>query len=173
MAIVDRQGRLFGKVNILDVGAILVILFVVLGIFVLPSSSGGSLVDSGGAQSIEVDALVLGLKTREPEKLLKTGDETNFIIRNAPAGKVTIKTVEFLPRDLVITQPDGSIKLLPDPRPDAKLASNILLTLAGKAEVKGDNIKMGGTDIKIGVPIELGSQTYNFKASVIDIRGLE
>ncbi|MGF1602631.1 MAG: DUF4330 domain-containing protein [Thermosynechococcaceae cyanobacterium] len=169
MTIVDAQGRLFGKVSILDAGAVLVILFVVLGIFVLPGS-GGPIVGNSSSQAIEVDALVLGLSARSPEKLIKAGEKTNFIIRNAPSGEVDIKTVELLPRNLAITQPDGSVKPLPDPRVEAQYSSNLLITLAGKAEVKGDNIKLGGTDIKVGVPVELGSQQYNFKASVIDIR---
>lgn len=168
MAVIDAQGRLFGKVSILDVGAALVILFVVLGI-VLPGSGGDSLI-AGGSQSVEVDAIVLGLSASNPKELIQAGDKTNFIIRNAPAGQVDIKNVEFLPRNLAITQPDGSVKPLPDPRVEAKYVSNILITLEGQAEVKGDNIKLGGTDIKIGVPVELGGQQYNFKASVIDIR---
>ncbi len=168
MAIVDAQGRLFGKVSILDVGAALVILFVILGIFVLPGSTGP--IVGAGSKSIEVDALVLGLNARNPQALIKAGETTNFIIRNAPSGQVTIKNVDFLPRTVSVPQPDGSTKALPDPRPEAKLGVNMLITLAGKAEVRGDNIKLGGTDIKIGVPVELGSQQYNFKASVIDIR---
>jgi hypothetical protein len=168
MAVIDAQGRLFGKVSILDVGAVLVILFVVLGIFVLPGSGGP--IDTGGSKAVEVDTLVLGLSASNPEELIKAGEKTQFIIRNAPSGEVTIKNVEFLPRDLAITQPDGSVKSLPDPRAEAKFASNILITLEGKAEVRGDNIKLGGTDIKIGLPVELGGQAYNFKASVIDIR---
>jgi hypothetical protein len=169
MAVVDAQGRLFGKVSILDAGAVLVILFVVLGIFVLPGS-GGPIAGNSSSQAIEVDTLVLGLSARNPEKLLQAGEKTNFIIRNAPSGQVNIKEVEMLPRDLAITQPDGSVKPLPDPRTEAQYSSNLLITLEGKAEIKGDNIKLGGTDIKIGVPVELGSQQYNFKASVIDIR---
>lgn len=168
MAIVDAQGRLFGKVSILDAGAALIILFVILGIFVLPGNSGSII--GAGSQSIEVETLVMGLNTRNPQELIKAGDKTNFIIRNAPSGQVEIKKVEFLPRTVSVPQPDGSTKALPDPRPEAQLGINILITLAGKAEVRGDNIKLGGTDIKVGVPVELGSQRYNFKASVIDIR---
>ncbi|PZD74349.1 hypothetical protein C1752_01293 [Acaryochloris thomasi RCC1774] len=169
MAVIDAQGRLFGKVNILDVGAALVILFVVLGIFVLPGS-GGPVIGNSGSKTVEVDAVVLGLSARNPKELIRAGDKTSFIIRNAPAGQVDIKNVEFLPRNLAITQPDGSVKPLPDPRVEAQFVSNLLITLEGKAEVKGDNIKLGGTDIKVGVPVELGGQQYNFKASIIDIR---
>jgi len=40
MAILDSKGRLFGKVSILDLGAALVILLVVVGIFFFPGTSG-------------------------------------------------------------------------------------------------------------------------------------
>ena len=40
MALLDSKGRLFGKVSILDLGALLIILGVVFGIFFLPGRSG-------------------------------------------------------------------------------------------------------------------------------------
>ena len=47
MAIVDSQGRLFGKVSILDIGAALIILMVLVGIFVVPGDSGSSIAQVG------------------------------------------------------------------------------------------------------------------------------
>ncbi len=40
MAILDSKGRLFGKINLLDLGAGLVILLVIFGIFIFPGTSG-------------------------------------------------------------------------------------------------------------------------------------
>ena len=41
MAILDSKGRLFGKFNILDIGALLVILLVIIGIFFTGSTGSG------------------------------------------------------------------------------------------------------------------------------------
>lgn len=171
MAILDAQGRLFSKVSVLDLGAGLMILFVLLGIFFLPGSSGKSIADIGvTTKPVEVDILVLGLSSRNPEELIKAGETTNFIIRNQPYGQVKIKTVDFLPNTVTIPQPDGSAKAFPDPRPEAQYSSNLELTLEGKGQLTGDGPVFGNSKIKVGTPVELEGKGYNFKASVIDVR---
>ncbi|PSB10928.1 pyruvate/2-oxoglutarate dehydrogenase complex,dihydrolipoamide dehydrogenase (E3) component, partial [filamentous cyanobacterium Phorm 46] len=48
MKILDSQGRLFGKLSILDVGAAMIVLLVAVGIFLFPGTSGGSVAQVGG-----------------------------------------------------------------------------------------------------------------------------
>jgi hypothetical protein len=40
MQLLDSKGRLFGKFSLLDIGAALVILLTIIGIFVVPGTSG-------------------------------------------------------------------------------------------------------------------------------------
>lgn len=167
MAILDSKGRLFGKVNLLDAGAVLIVLFVLAGIFLFPGPSG-TLASSDS--NVEVDVLVLGLKTRNPQELIKEGEMANFIIRNQPAGEVKIKKVEFMTRTTVAPQPDGSIKAMADPRPEEKFSVNMIITLEGKGQMTANGPVFGNTKIKIGTPVELDGGLYNFKPSVIDIR---
>ena len=70
MKLIDSKGRLLGKFSILDLGAALVILLVIIGIFVVPGTSGKSMVAQVQTQSIEVDAMVRGLNVMNPEDLL-------------------------------------------------------------------------------------------------------
>lgn len=171
MAILDSQGRLFGKVSILDIGAALVILMVLGGIFVVPGDSGSSIAQIGGTKPIEVDVLAIGFKSSNPAGLnLKAGEKTNFIIRNQRYGQVDIKTVEDIPRLVEVAQPDGSVKGLPDPRPEFKFAKNLLFTLEGKGQITDDGPVLGNSKIKVGTPVELEGPLYNFKASVVDVR---
>ncbi|WP_299488058.1 DUF4330 domain-containing protein [Acaryochloris sp. IP29b_bin.137] len=167
MAILDSKGRLFGKVNLLDAGAILIVLFVLAGIFLVPGPSGTLASSDANA---EVDVLVLGLKTRNPQALIKPGENANFLIRNQPAGKVKIKNVEFLPRTTTAPQPDGSVKAVADPREEEKFSVNMIVTLEGKGQMTANGPVFGGTQIKVGTPVELDGELYNFKPSVIDIR---
>ncbi|NEO29496.1 MAG: DUF4330 domain-containing protein [Symploca sp. SIO3C6] len=173
MAILDSKGRLFGKVSILDLGAIFVILLVIVGIFFFPGTSG-SVAQLSPTQSVEVDVIVRGLSVRDPEALLQQFQEekkTNIIIRNQPYGQVEIKSVQSLPRTVIVPQPDGSVKALPDPRRDA-YSTNMLLTFGGKAQKTKDGLVLGNSKIKIGTPVELEGSSYNFNASVIDVRVL-
>lgn len=167
MAVLDSKGRLFGKVNLLDIGAVLIILFVMAGIFLFPGPSG-SLANSDA--NVEVDVLVLGLKSRDPKNLIKEGEKASFIIRNQPSGEVKIKKVEFLPRTAAAPQADGSLKAMPDPRSEEQFSVNMVVTLEGKGQMTDNGPVFGGTKIKIGTPVELDGSLYNFKPSVIDIR---
>jgi len=171
MAILDSQGRLFGKISILDIGAALVILLVIFGIFFFPNSNGTSVAQVGvTTKPIEVDVIVRGLSVLNPKDLLKGGDKANFIIRNQPYGQVEIKSVNFLPETLVVPQPDGSVKVLPDPKAGQNYNVDMLMTLEGKGRITDSGPVLGNNKIKIGTPVELEGQMYNFKASVIDVR---
>jgi len=57
MKILDSQGRLFGKVSILDFGAALVILLVLVGIF-FPGTSGSVAQVGIATKPVEVDLIV-------------------------------------------------------------------------------------------------------------------
>jgi hypothetical protein len=172
MAILDNKGRVFGKFNLLDIGAALVILLVAVGLFLVPGNSGVSIAQStlGQLKPIEVDVLVMGLSTRNPKALLKQGEKTNFIIRNQPYGEVDIKTVQYLPKTVTVSQPDGSAKALPDPRPEMQFSNNLLITLVGQGQVTPKGAVLGNSNVKVGTPVELDGKKYSFKSSVIEVR---
>ncbi len=171
MAILDSKGRLFGKVSILDLGAALVILIVVVGIFFFPGTSG-SVAQLNEKKPIEVDVLVRGLSVRDPEGLMNQFNQqkkTNIIIRKEPYGQVDIKSVKELPRTILVPQPNGTVKELPDPRSNS-FSTDMLMTLGGQATLTKDGPVLGNSKIKIGTPVELEGMDYNFNASVIDVR---
>lgn len=170
MAILDSQGRLFGKLSILDIGAALVILVVIIGLLFVPGNSGTSIAQITTSKAIEVDVLVMGLSTRNPQGLLQAGEKTNFIIRNQPYGQVDIKEVMLLPKTVTVSQPDGSVKALPDPRPEMGFSTNMLLTLVGKGQVSANGPVLGNSNVKVGTPVEMDGKAYNFKGSVIEVR---
>lgn len=170
--ILDSQGRLLGKLSILDVGAAIVILLVVVGIFFFPGTSGSVAQLGVTTKPVEVDVVVRGLSIRNPQALIKqfqTNKKTNIIIRNQPYGQVGIKAVKELPRTVIVPQPDGSVKALPDPRKDV-FSTDMMITLTGKAQITDNGPVLGNNKIKVGTPLELEGFDYNFNASVIDVR---
>ncbi|HEY9607953.1 DUF4330 domain-containing protein [Allocoleopsis sp.] len=172
MAILDSKGRLFGKVSILDVGAALVILLVIVGIFFFPGTTGSVAQMGGATKPVEVDLIVRGLSVRNPDALINQFMEqkkTNIIIRNQPYGQVGIKSVTKIPQTLAVPQPDGSVKELPDPRSRA-FSADMMMTLVGQGQITNDGPVLGNSKIKIGTPVELEGMDYNFKASVIEVR---
>ncbi|TVP64929.1 MAG: DUF4330 domain-containing protein [Nodularia sp. (in: Bacteria)] len=176
MAILDSKGRLFGKINLLDLGAALVIILVIIGIFVFPGTTGSVAQVGTKTVPIEVDLAVRGLNVRDPERLfekgLTKGGKTNVIIRNQPYGQIDIKSIQVLPRTLTVSQPDGSVKELPDPRIN-NFSTDMLLTLEGKAQVTDSGPVFGNSKVKIGTTFELEGFNYNFNSTVIDVRLLD
>ncbi len=170
MKLLDSKGRLFGKLSILDIAAGFVILLVVVGIFFYPSTSGSVAQVGVTTKPVEVDIIALGLKGRNPEALLKAGEKTNLIIRNQPYGQVEIKAVELLPRTIPVTQPDGSVKALPDPTSSQIFSNNILFTVEGQGQITDNGPVLGNIKIKTGTTVELEGMNYNFNASVIEVR---
>ncbi len=173
MNILDSKGRLFGKVSLLDLGAALVILLVFIGIFIVPGAPGSIAQVNSAKETIQVDVLIRGLTVKEPDRLLSELDSNSnadIIIRNQPAGRVKIKDAQVLPRTVSVPQPDGTVKALPDPRPEVVLISDMLITVEGEGEDTGSGAILGNQKIKIGTGIELDGIDYNFRGSVSDVR---
>jgi len=174
MAILDSKGRLFGKVNILDLGAALVMLLVAVAVFLVPGTSGSSVAQLGvQTKPVQVDAIVRGLTVSDPAALVQSLQDSktvNVIIRNQPYGELDVVGVKQLPRSVAVPQPDGTVISLPDPRPELDFTLDMMITLAGDAQITDDGPVLGNNKVKVGTPLELEGQTFRFNAPVVGVR---
>jgi hypothetical protein len=172
MKIIDSKGRLFGKISILDLGAACIILMVLVGIFIYPGATGS--IAQVNTKTVEVDAIVRGLNVLDPDvffKDMKDEKKVSIVIRNQPAGVLEVKSIQELPRTVLIPQPDGSAKPMEDPRPETKYSQDLILTMTGKAQITDDGVVLDGAKkVKIGNVVELDGASYNFNGTVIDVR---
>ncbi|MGB3756656.1 MAG: DUF4330 domain-containing protein [Rivularia sp. (in: cyanobacteria)] len=126
-------------------------------------------------KAIEVDLFVDGLNLLRPEALLeqslKSGGKTNLTIDNKPSGQMTIKSVKQLPITINVTQPDGSVKELPDP--SAQFETNIFVTLTGKAQMQNAGAVVGESLVKIGSPAKIEGFDYDINATVVDMKEIQ
>lgn len=176
MALLDSKGRLFGKISILDVGAIAIVLAVILGIFFLPGNSGSIAQVGSNVKTIEVELMVRGLKVKNPDRFVeefRDAGKTSIVIRNQPFGNVDVKFVERMPRTTPVPQPDGSVKALPDPRPEVEDITDLSIILTSDAEETDNGFVFGNNKVKIGHTLRLEGYNYDFNGSVIDIRVIE
>ncbi|MBA3920180.1 MAG: DUF4330 domain-containing protein [Nostocaceae cyanobacterium] len=174
MKILDSQGRLFGKVSILDFGAGLLILLVGVAIFIFPGTSGSVAQIGAATKTVEIVVLFRGENVLDSNDLfqqgLKAGGKSNIIIRKEPHGEISIKSVKILPKTVLVPQPDGSLKELPDFRAN-QFSVDMLLTLVGNALFTDTGPVIGNTKLKVGAPIELEGFNYDFSnGTVIAIR---
>jgi hypothetical protein len=177
MAILDSKGRLFGKLSLLDLGAGLIMLMVVAGLFLLPGGSGSSVAQIGATKSpIEIDVIVRGLTVSNPKAFVESIQQqkkANIIIRNQPSGSVDVVSVKSLPRSVAVPQPDGSVKPMPDPRPELDYTVDMLVTVRGDAQVQDDSAVLAGNKVKVGTVLELEGQTYRINAPIVGVRILQ
>ncbi len=174
MAILDSKGRLFGKVNILDLGAALVMLLVAVAVFLVPGTSGSSVAQLGvQTKPVQVDTIVRGLTVSDPAALVQSLQDSktvNVIIRNQPYGELNVVGVKQLPRSVAVPQPDGTVISLPDPRPELDFTLDMMITLAGDAQITDDGPVLGNNKVKVGTPLELEGQTFRFNAPVVGVQ---
>ncbi|MCS6958756.1 MAG: DUF4330 domain-containing protein [Pseudanabaenaceae cyanobacterium SKYGB_i_bin29] len=168
---IDQQGRLFGKVSILDIGAVLLILGVLAGLLVVPSKSGYSVAQVATAVSkpVEIEIMVRGLTVKEPDRLLQPGEKTSILIRNQERGKVDITKVEVLIPKIPVPKLDGTVVTVEDPRLADTYVRDFAITLAGNAQVTGEEVVLAGEKVKIGTPIEIEGARYSIRGSVMGI----
>lgn len=172
MTILDSKGRLFGKLSVLDLGAALVIVGVIIGIFFFPGTDG-SLAQVNATKPIEVEVLVRGLQARDPQIVLNEFEEagkTDIVIRNQPSGSVAIADVEQIDRYVSVPQPDGTVKALPQPSAPTDFSTDFIVTLAGDAQITSSGAVLNKSQVKVGTLIELDGRNYNFKGTIIDVR---
>ena len=99
MTLGKPQGRLGNKFKLLDIGAALVILFIIFSLFFWPGPGGTAVVQIGTTTKlIEFDVAVLGLNDLHPQANFKVGEKAKLTIQNQPSGEVTIQSVKVLPR---------------------------------------------------------------------------
>jgi Domain of unknown function (DUF4330) len=172
MAILDRKGKLFGKISVLDLGAIAVILLTLIGVFLIPGNNGNSIaqLSNPNTKPVEVDMMVRGLSVLKPNDLVKVGDKTNIIIRQQPRGEISVKKVTVLVPKIPVPKLDGTLAVLPDPRLADSFQRDFAITLAANAQVTNDGIIFGSEKVKVGVTIDIEGPKYIIRGSVMDVR---
>jgi hypothetical protein len=172
MAIIDQQGRLFGKISILDIGAIAVVSLTLIGLFLVPSNSGTSIaqITTAEIKPVEVDIMIRGLSALDPDTLIKAGEKPNIIIRNQPRGQVTVKAVRLLVPKLPVPRADGTVNIIPDPRLEETYSRDFIITLQANAKITNDGVILESEKVKVGTPIEIESPRYIMRGSTISVR---
>ncbi len=168
MKVLDEQGKLLGWISILDAGFVLVLIVAVITLVLgAPQQVGGVVqLENVPIQPVEVDLLVRGVNSRDLSPI-QTGNIASVIIRNQPYGRVEITEIETVPVPVPLVLADGEIDLA-DAEDPYRL--DLLLTLAGDAQVAKDGVVLGNSKVKIGTPLELETPDATLGGTVVDVR---
>ena len=116
---------------------------------------------------VEVSVDVRHLQVVDSEAFLEGIREegaVSIVIRNQPAGRVALLSVEDISRPLTQLLPDGTVLEAEDTSPARGLHARF--RLKADAETGPSGVVFGGTKLKVGSPVELEGRLYRVNGVV-------
>ena len=157
----------------IDAVAGVVALAALAGVIWSPKLSNAVAKATGALKPVQVSVDVRHLVSADPEQLLNAAREEaalNIVIRNQPAGRVTLVSVDDLTNPLTAVQPDGSVVVAD--APSSLLPRHARFVMEANAEIKPSGVVIGGTKLKVGVPVELEGRLYRLNGVVSGVKPL-
>ena len=157
----------------IDAVAAVVALAALGGVIWSPKLSNAVAKATGAVKPVQVSVDVRHLVSADPEELLNAAREEaalNVVIRNQPAGRVTLVSVDDVTNPLVAVQPDGSVVVAD--APSTALPRHARFVIEASAEIKPSGVVIGGTKLKVGVPVELEGRLYRLNGVVSGVTPL-
>ena len=143
------------------------------GVIWSPKLSNAVAQATGAVKPVQVSVDVRHLLSADPETLFNAAREEaalNIVIRNQPAGRVTLVSVDDLTNPLTAVQPDGSVVVAD--APSSLLPRHARFVMEANAEIKPSGVVIGGTKLKVGVPVELEGRLYRLSGVVSGVKPL-
>ncbi len=166
---IDPQGRLWGRLSVVDMALGGFLLLLALGILAVQSgiqTTSGAVVE--GETDLTYTVLLRHVSVLHPERLFKPGSSVNMMIRNQPRGKVPVVSATFQPVRHVVPKADGSFVMIPDPRlPDTY---DFRVTLSDHALQTANGYVAHGIKLKTGMKLLLEGRAYQVPGVMIDIQ---
>ncbi|MCF6097224.1 DUF4330 domain-containing protein [Thermovorax subterraneus] len=161
MSLIDKKGRLFGLINVIDL-LVIILVVAVAARFVLNPQKNSSAAEE---KMIQVVMLVKDVRDATA-KVIKEGDIVRETKTNNLLGKVT--KVEVKPAETLVNTADGRVLNVPNP-----VLKDVYVTVEGSATVGENAIVLGGTEIRIGTAVQMKTNLYAVVATVMEIKGFK
>ncbi len=157
---IDSKGRLFGKINIIDLAVVLLVgLLIAGGVYKFSNMQNVSTEDQKQISvKIEIEGEKQGLVDA-----IKAGDTLFDSVRGTEFGKITGKTIK--PHQEMVINKDGTVEYKEIPGSfDGEIEIDAM------AIVDSEGVLVATKAIYIGSEIRLKSSLYVFTCKVIDIK---
>ena len=161
------------SLSLIDAVAGVVALAALAGVIWSPKLSNAVAKATGAVKPVQVSVDVHRLYSADPEQLLNSAREEaglNIVIRNQPAGRVTLVSVDDLTNPLTAVQADGSVVIADSP--STAMPRHARFVMEAQAEIKPSGVVIGGTKLKVGVPVELEGRLYRLNGVVSGVMPL-
>ncbi|MFA6989254.1 MAG: DUF4330 domain-containing protein [Candidatus Gastranaerophilaceae bacterium] len=169
-----KDGKFFGKINLIDIVIILAVLLFLTGIILVKS---GKFITSSNKikeiKPIEFDVATRFYDITTNRELFKTGEKSFLTIRNVPYTALEIvKAQKVSPKILLANSqnPQKPVIVYDTSFPESFC---YVVTLKDTAIITPDGPIVGGNKIKIGLPIDIEGYDYRMTGMVSDVRVLK
>ncbi|WDV45262.1 DUF4330 domain-containing protein [Clostridiaceae bacterium M8S5] len=165
MKLIDKKGKLFGLINIIDLLVILIVVLAVGGIgYKLKTRQG---IGGIGSKTEKVKAIIEISDVRlATVNNLNEGDKLYHYDRGNYFG--TVKEVAVFPHKEAVSTSDGKIVLAEEPD-----KFDVQLTLESNASVSDSVIVIGGEHSRVGAQFRLKNKKVAVMSTVLKIEETE
>ncbi|NLM06661.1 MAG: DUF4330 domain-containing protein [Tissierellia bacterium] len=164
MKIIDKEGRVFGKISILDLIAVLVLL--VLLFFMVLRLSNKEISDVVEGDEVRLIRWEVTLEGRKDSlRTIKIGDKIGEMKKFFDAEVVDIKITDAVENHL-----DKDGKTVESVNP---LMERAVVTVEGRLPYQSHSYKLGKQEIRFGQNVLLESQNYRFKGDISNVEVIE
>lgn len=159
MKLLDERGRLLGRVNVIDLAAVVLVLFVVAAAVYKVAVLNRRVV----GETRPVQLLLEVTQVRDyTTRMVKPGDFVLEHNSSLPVG--TIAAVRVEPAREPVQTADGRVVLAEVPE-----RFDMLLTVDGTAVVTDQAITVGGQQVRIGAELRIKTRMYLLLSKVVGI----
>ena len=155
------------SITVLDGLAVAATVAALAGVVWSPKLTNAVARATGSVKPVEVIVDVRHLQVVDSEAFLEGIREegaVSIVIRNQPAGRVALLSVEDISRPLTQLLPDGTVLEAEDTSPARGLHARF--RLKADAETGPSGVVFGGTKLKVGSPVELEGRLYRVNGVV-------
>jgi hypothetical protein len=157
----------------MNLGAIAVLVAALIYLLFWPGPEGLPLVKIGLPQrTIVLDVSIMGINDADLASTFVKGEQIKVSIDHAEDLPMRVKSTQSIPRTVASTQRDGSVKPQPDPRPEMRFSSNLLLTLEGQGYSNDRGIFIGLKRTRVGSTILLHAPDFDAPGSIVKVVSL-
>ena len=155
------------SITVLDGLAVAATVAALAGVVWSPKLTNAVARATGSVKQVEVSVDVRHLQVVDSEAFLEGIREegaVSIVIRNQPAGRVALLSVEDISRPLTQLLSDGTVLEAEDTSPARGLHARF--RLKADAETGPSGVVFGGTKLKVGSPVELEGRLYRVNGVV-------
>ena len=155
------------QITALDGLAALAALAALVGAVWSPKLANGLARATGAVEPVQLTVDIRHLYLDQPEAFfadVRQEETVSIVIRNQPAGRVALLSVDDITQPLLHLLPDGRVVQAPDTTAGRPLHARF--QLEAEADTTDSGVVVAGTKLKIGTPIELEGRLYRVKGVV-------